>query len=507
MSPTKPSYLPASVSPGRRPVLWLVALYAAALYLPFLGAGRLLTHHEGMVAWPAMRILQDGDWIVPKYASGWWLDKPPLLNWVTAAIFAISGGFSEFGARLPAALSAIGLAVLMAALARRLYDDVIALYAGLVQAVCVYALMQGRLGEIDMPLTLLIAAAHCVLIWSWTNGRYKLTVRAGLLFHLLMALAVLAKGPVAIALVGATLIGFAITERSFRPILSTIMTPGLLLFLVITVSWHAAAYRVAGQEALTQWGYNYFQRFEGEHHLGREPIWFYFIPVLWLALPCTIAVAIGAKWLWRDARKPEAHHERYLWMWFFAGFVALSLSAFKHKHYSLPILPPLSVFAALVIRLHLARVPKHAPRFYAIIFGAVLIGFLIVNGVVMPKRDPRKPLIDFVQAQTAQMPSDAKLYVVGLGQHPIYPYLGRPCVFLDDPESVRKAVEDPKNQPMLVWTLSIYLDQARKEGMPFELVASEPENKKTPAPKRLVLVRAGETASTSEPSSHPASQP
>lgn len=480
----------AMVNSNRRPLLWIVAIYSAALYLPFLGSGRLLTHHEGMVAWPALRMLQDGQWIVPKYASGWWLDKPPLLNWITAALFSATGGFSEFAARLPAALSAIGLALLMTALARRVWDERTALYAGLIQATCVYALMQGRLGEIDMPLTLLIAATHAVLVWNWVGGAFRLTLFSAALFHLLLALAILAKGPVALGLVGATLLAFALCERSLRPLLAVTWTPAALLSIGLVAAWHVAAYRVAGEEALTQWGYNYLQRFQGEHHLGREPIWFYFLQVVWLTLPWTIALGIGAVWLWRDARRPEARMERFLWMWFLAGFVLLSLSAFKHKHYCLPILPPLSLLAARVVQLHLARDPKHAPRFYAIIFGVILIAFLIVNGYVMPKRDPRKPMIDFARAQTAQMPADARLFVVGLGQHALYPYLGRPAVFLDDLDSVRNALRDPANQPMWIWTLAIHLDTARKEGLAFELIATEPANRKTPPPKMLVLVRA-----------------
>ncbi|TWT44220.1 Undecaprenyl phosphate-alpha-4-amino-4-deoxy-L-arabinose arabinosyl transferase [Phycisphaerae bacterium RAS1] len=479
----------SSIKPAGRAPQLLVALYAAALFLPFLGSGRTLTHHEGMVTVPALRMLEDGAWIVPRYAAGWWLDKPPLANWVTAGVFALSGGFSETAARLPAALSAVGLAVLMATLARRFYGDATGLMAGLVQATCVYALMQGRLGEIDMLFALLIAAAHVVLALQWGRGDLKLSLAAGVAFHTLAGLAVLTKGLVAVPLLGATIIAFAIIRRSFKPVAAVFLTPGIVSFLAVTIAWHVGAYAVAGDEAIEQWRYNYLERFGGKFHLVSEPWFTYFTSIPWLMAPWTVALLIGAKWLWRDARRPDAQLEKFLWCWFLGGLVFLSLSAFKHKHYCLPILPPLAILTAKVVQVHLQRVPVHAPRFYAIVFAVIVIAFAVVNAFVMPKRDPRRPLVDFVRTQTSRLPAEAKLLVVGLGQHAAYPYIQHACRYVDDPPQVKAIVNDPAQQPLYVLTLAAHLDTAEKEGLAFEVVATEPESKKTPPPKRLVLVK------------------
>src|SRR5262245_7176380 len=86
---------PASRSDLRRAAL-LVALYAACVLLPFLGSSRTLTPHEVNTVHPAQRMLQDGDWrewIVPRFGSGYWLDKPPLANWLTAIALAAAGVF------------------------------------------------------------------------------------------------------------------------------------------------------------------------------------------------------------------------------------------------------------------------------------------------------------------------------------------------------------------------------------------------------------------------------
>jgi hypothetical protein len=80
MTAIQPQLKETAAEPGRRGrlgglLLW-VALYAAVIYLPFLGSARTLTSHEVMVTHAAQRMLIDGHWVVPHFASGLWLDKP-----------------------------------------------------------------------------------------------------------------------------------------------------------------------------------------------------------------------------------------------------------------------------------------------------------------------------------------------------------------------------------------------------------------------------------------------
>src|SRR5262245_8949339 len=120
-----------------RSQLWraalLVAFFAGCILLPFLGSSSALPPHEVNTVHPGQRILQDGDWrewIVPRFGGGYWLDKPPLANWLTAIALAAMGvwnempasGWGEFAARTPPALSAIGLCVLMTVLAGRYFS-------------------------------------------------------------------------------------------------------------------------------------------------------------------------------------------------------------------------------------------------------------------------------------------------------------------------------------------------------------------------------------------------
>src|SRR3990170_782593 len=175
---------PECTRPGLRPAIYLlVAGYAAAILLPFLGSNRTLTNHEVYIALPAKEMLHSGDWIVPTYTGRTWLAKPPLLYWVTAGLAWLRGEFDEWTARLPAAFSAILLSLLVTALAARWFDRTTALLAGLIQASMGYTYMQGRLGEIDMPLACLLAAALAILGLHWCRNEFRLPLRSAVAFH------------------------------------------------------------------------------------------------------------------------------------------------------------------------------------------------------------------------------------------------------------------------------------------------------------------------------------
>lgn len=506
--PGRSSEPPAKLAPRR--IRWLpfwVALYAAALHLPFLASYRILTHHEGMVTQPALRILENGSWLVPYYTHDRWLDKPPLMNWITAACFAVSGGFNPFAARLPAAASAIGLAVLIAAIARRYTDDRTALLAGLTQAASVYALIYGRLGEIDMPLTLLIAGAHAALLWTWVPrpdaakppaaagstrhpaGEFRLPLSAAITFYTLMALAVLAKGLLAVVLVAMTVLVFCLVRRTLRPLWGVLLTPGVACFVVLVGAWFAGAYWVAGDELAREWSKNNLQRFMGDTNLTLQPFWTYLENLPWLALPATIWLVVGARFLYRETRRPGALFEQFLWCWFIGGLIFLHLSAFKHKHYAMPVLPPLSILAARVMVEHIRRVPVHAPRFYAIVFTSIALAFAVVNATVMPQRDPRKEMLAFVQQHVTALPAQDKLFIIGLGQHAAYPYIQHPCVYLPDNLAAAKHAVEELNAPAWVLTLRQYLDVASREGLHFTEVAAEPPHRKLKPHEALVLLR------------------
>jgi 4-amino-4-deoxy-L-arabinose transferase-like glycosyltransferase len=485
-------------------VLIVVAAYAAAVFLPFLGEGRLLTRHEVMQTQPALTILDDGQWVVPKLLGQPWIHKPPLAIWITAIFFAAYGGFSEFLARLPAALSAIVMCVLIALLTDRYYGRRAALLAGLAQATCVYMFIQGRLGEVDMPFAMFITAGHVVLAWCWGRGDFRLSLGAAALYHVMAGLAVLTKGPLGVILMGLPILALAGSEKSLKPIRSVLLTPAVILSIVIGFGWYVAVVLSLGDQAVERWNASYLQRFLGHYHLGSSGPHFYFHAVLWLTLPWTIGLFIGAKILWRDARRPDGVFDRYLWWWFLTGFAFLTIAAFRSPHYAVPILPPLSVLAGKLADEHIRRVGKLAKQFYVAGFAIILIVFLVIGGYAMPSRDPRKLTVAFVREELTRVPDGATLYVAGLAQSAVYPYIERDFEYINSFDEATAAVAGDEAAQPWVLTHRKYLVAAQSMGFVIREVAAEKPRRKVSVGDALVLgrlVAEPGTATSSAPAS------
>lgn len=522
-----------------------VAVYATAVFLPFLdGGSRTLTRHEVLITHPALQVLENGDWVIPHYTGKPWVDKPPLITWVTAGLFELWGGFDEIPARLPAAASAILLCVLVAIVAARFHGNMAGLLAGLVQASCVYMYMQGRLGEIDMPFALLIAAASAAPLWRWGRGE-PLCAGATWAFHMLIGLAVLAKGPLGAILPGATVLCFCVFQRSWRPLRAVLLTPAVMASIGIGLSWHVAVVMRLGSEGFERLWYTYFARAAGLHHLGSQNPLLYFYTIPWLVLPWSAVLAAGvivigarvvrrsearrsagrsegkdkgvnggagrAAWLFwlpvglrmilRRARRSGAEEHRFLWAWFFGGLVVLTLTAFKHKHYCIPILPPLSIFCGQMMAAHLGRAGRRAGVAYATAFAVILIGFTLVSGVLMPGRDYRRETAAFVRAATAEVPPGERLFVVGLAQSAVYAYLSRPCDYADTPEELAAAVRSGDG-PVWVLTTRANIAEGERAGLAFQEASAERERRKVPRAETLALGRVAASV-TSAPRGEP----
>ena len=101
---------PAAVRLTTARACLLAAIIWAAIYLPALGSLEI-KGEEGRRILPAVAMLDTGRWIVPQVGGVPYLSKPPLINWLVAAAFRVSGTRSEWAARAPSALAVLALAL------------------------------------------------------------------------------------------------------------------------------------------------------------------------------------------------------------------------------------------------------------------------------------------------------------------------------------------------------------------------------------------------------------
>src|ERR1700722_8634298 len=89
----------------------LLAVAAAILFVGAVRLGDLAGYDDALYALEAKGIVHSGEWLTPKRAGGPALEHPPLFVWTEAA-FLSAFGISDFVAKLPTALCAIGTILL-----------------------------------------------------------------------------------------------------------------------------------------------------------------------------------------------------------------------------------------------------------------------------------------------------------------------------------------------------------------------------------------------------------
>src|ERR1700738_4612853 len=105
--PARPFLSAFGGSPWR--FLLLVLLWAG-IFLPGIGSVEL-AHEEPRRALPALHMVQSGEWLVPRVGSEPYLRKPPLLNWLIAFCFEVTGKPTDGAARFPSVLATLAMAL------------------------------------------------------------------------------------------------------------------------------------------------------------------------------------------------------------------------------------------------------------------------------------------------------------------------------------------------------------------------------------------------------------
>ena len=215
---------------------WIAVLLIAAIVRLFtLGAYPLHDTTEARYAEVARLMVTTGDWVTPQIELGtpFWA-KPPLSIWLTAASFGLLGQ-TEFAARLSAFL----LVLLTAALTYHVGKKVLTAEGAL--ASCVILLTSGvgyvSAGAVMTDASLLFATTlSLIAFWLAACEQHRVW---RYLFFAGLALGLLAKGPVAMVIVGIPVLAWSIWYRGFRWFLRSMpWFSGGLLTLAIAAPWY-----------------------------------------------------------------------------------------------------------------------------------------------------------------------------------------------------------------------------------------------------------------------------
>jgi len=222
--------------PGRLPPFilhpssFILLSLCGLLFFKGIASREMWASHEARAAQNAQRLLDDGNWLLPRLYDGQVeLQKPPGFYWLVALAGWLRGGVDEWAVRLPAAVAGTLTVLLVWWHLRARGRPVAAFVAAAVLAGAVHFTGTARIGRIDVPLA-------CVVTAIMIAGRSILGERSGVcrpmlassLIGGLAGVALLLKGPIGVALPASALGVFVLFERiPIRMLLRPALIAGL----------------------------------------------------------------------------------------------------------------------------------------------------------------------------------------------------------------------------------------------------------------------------------------
>ncbi len=409
----RPKALPSKrIAPLLLSLLWLGAIGFVA-FLWNLGNIGLVDETEPLFAEAARQMTVTGDWITPYFNGETRFDKPPLIYWLMAAAYRTLG-VNEWAVRLPSALCAIALTCLgfytLSKTEGSSATDSVADVADVTEkskgifspsptpplspsptpplspsptpplflstpwigaaliALNPQTIAWGRTGVSDMLLVACMCSALLAFFLGYTleEQRQKAefsTVSASvfpnkwyLTCYVLIALAILAKGPVGIVIPALIIGSFGLYLGNFRQIWRE-MRPvsGILIILAIAVPWFVLVILANGQTYIDSFfGYHNFQRFTEVVNKHSAPWYFYFFVVLLGFAPWSIylPLAIARTRFWQRSywrRQPRRDQlSLFALFWFGCIFGFFTIAVTKLPSYVLPLLPAAAILVTLL---------------------------------------------------------------------------------------------------------------------------------------------------------------
>lgn len=331
----------------------VLALIFALLWFGTLNYRHLIPSDEGRYAEIAREMLVTGDWITPRYNGYLYFEKPPLQIWMTAIAFKLFG-VGEWQARLWTALTGFGTILLVGFTGARIYSPRAGWLAALVLASSPMWVISGHMNSLDMGLSAFLVAALCSLLLAQTSLRASTTRYWMWVCWSMMALAMLSKGLIGVAIPAMVFVVFSLTSWDWRIWKRLHLFSGLALFLAISAPWFILVAQRNPTFLQFFFIHEHFQRFTETTHSRTGPI-YYFLPLLLLGfLPWLTQTPHAIFLAWRERRLQFAKG----WLlvcWFIVIFGFFSISQSKLPGYIIPVFPALALLVGHQLDRHLAK--------------------------------------------------------------------------------------------------------------------------------------------------------
>ena len=342
------------------PLLLLVVFFLYIQFFHGLGQLGLVGPDEPRYAQVAREMMGSGDFITPHLYGKPWFEKPILYYWLTVQSYRVFG-VSEIAARLPAAMSSILLILAVFTIGWGWRSSQCGMVAVLMLASSPICISLGRAASMDMlltaALTLSLTGFYLGLSIPRGNGSitqapWKQSPRIWMFVaYSSLGVALLAKGPVGLVLVGLILISFFVLRPEIYSWKKLGLIPGGFLFLSVALPWYILCFKANGWAFINEFLFQHnLARFATDRFQHSQPSWFFLVVIFVGFLPWSLHFGAACIRDLRRLRYPErlvsTSDTLFFWVWVIVPLVFFSLSRSKLPGYILPVFPAMALLTA-----------------------------------------------------------------------------------------------------------------------------------------------------------------
>lgn len=324
---------------------FLILIAGGFLCFANLGSHPIYILDEAKNAEAAREMFVNNNWIVPTFNGELRTDKPPLHYWFMMISYKFFG-VSAFSARFFSALFGVLTIISTYHFTKKLISRRIAAITAFVICSALFFIQEFHLAVPDPYLIFFVSFALFSFYDFYKNGKKS----SWLLFYISLGLAVLAKGPVGLALSGLIILIFLLMKKDFNWNSIKRINPflGGILTLAISVPWFYLVHK-ATNGAYTEgfFLHHNIQRFSGEMegHGGLPFVTWAF--VLLGLLPFSFFIIQGFVQGWKQRKTNDFVLFSFVVSTVFIGFFSISMT--KLPNYPMPSYP----FIAVLITVYL----------------------------------------------------------------------------------------------------------------------------------------------------------
>lgn len=371
-------------------ILLIFVVYIHNLFLDVMAVDA--AQYAGISA----EMAQTNSYLEVKQFGSDYLDKPPLLFWLSSISINVFG-VSNFAYKLPSFLFLLFSLLALYRFCLLYYTEKIAKYAALILATSqAYFLMTNDV-RTDAILT------SCVIISCWLFGEYFSfgKIKNLILASFFIGLAMLTKGPIGLVAILFPIGTHLIYKKQWKQLFSfqwllVVLIIALVLFPMSYGLYHQFDLQpdkitngIKGQKGLYFFYWlQSFGRITGENIWNNHTPWHFFIGTsLWdffpWFFPLLFAVYFKIKQLFFDKKE---NPEIISFIGFTALFFFLSLSKYKLPHYVFVTFP----FAAILVAEYLSKISMKSMKNWIVVninFGYIVLAILIIYPILFFKEN------------------------------------------------------------------------------------------------------------------------